>query len=138
VFFPAGGSTIRGVSKPGQIVWSRLYIAEGRLHLDIGRGEAVPLPEEETERRWQLTNPEWPMMHAVFPGISRDQFMARHKANHIQVAYGADAASADEALVAKASVFARLGVPVHLCGDVAHAIADGSRGQAGSPEDRRG
>jgi L-fucose isomerase-like protein len=136
VFFPAGGSTIRGVSKPGPIVWSRLYIAGGRLHLDIGRGEAVPLPEKETERRWQLTNPEWPMMHAVFPGISRDQFMARHKANHVQVAYGADAASADEALVAKASAFARLGVAVHLCGDGAHAIADGIRGQAGGPGDR--
>lgn len=30
----------------------------GQLHLDIGRGDAVGLPEEETERRWSLTNPE--------------------------------------------------------------------------------
>ena len=30
-------------------------------------------------------------------GISRDQMMARHKANHIQVAYAKDAAGADKA-----------------------------------------
>ena len=48
VYFPAGGGTIRGVSRPGEIVWSRLYIAEGGLHLDIGRGRAVKLPQEQT------------------------------------------------------------------------------------------
>ena len=26
-------------------------------------------------------------MHAVFHGITRDQMMARHKSNHIQVVY---------------------------------------------------
>src|SRR5699024_9569430 len=36
-FFPAGGSTINGVSKPGEIVWSRVYVQEDALHLDIGR-----------------------------------------------------------------------------------------------------
>ena len=118
VYFPAGGGTLRGVSKPGEIVWSRLYIAHGRLHLDIGRGHAVELPPDETERRWRATNPEWPMMHAVLDGVSRNQFMARHKANHVQVAYAPDGATADRALVAKATVFDRLGVKVHLCGNV--------------------
>jgi hypothetical protein len=118
VFFPAGGGTIRGVSKPGEIVWSRVYIADGVLQVDIGRGTAVELPEEETERRWAATNPEWPIMHAVLHGVSRDQLMARHKANHAQVAYAPDAATADRALVAKAALFDRLGVQVHLCGDV--------------------
>lgn len=118
VFFPAGGSTIRGVSKPGEIVWSRVYIAEGGLHLDIGRATAVELPEEETQRRWAATNPEWPIMHVVLHGITRNQFMARHKANHAQVAYAPDAETADRALLAKAALFARLGVTVHLCGDV--------------------
>jgi hypothetical protein len=116
VYFPAGGGTIRGVSKPGEIVWSRLYIMQGALHFDIGRGQAVRLPEEETERRWNATTPEWPMMHAVLYGISRDQFMARHKANHVQVVYAPDAETADRALQVKASVFANLGVHVHLCG----------------------
>jgi hypothetical protein len=62
VFFPAGGSTIRGVSKPGWIVWSRIYIAEHILHADLGLGQAIELPTEETERRWAATNPEWPIM----------------------------------------------------------------------------
>ncbi|GHH65316.1 fucose isomerase [Promicromonospora soli] len=119
VYFPLGGSTIKGVSRPGEIVWSRVYIAGGRLHVDLGRASAVALPDAETERRWQATNPEWPIMHAVLHGISRDQFMARHRANHLSVAYAPDAATADDALVAKAALFQELGVEVHVCGDVA-------------------
>ena len=37
MYFPNGGSTLRGVSKPGEIVWSRIYVAGGKLHADIGR-----------------------------------------------------------------------------------------------------
>ncbi|MDQ0893920.1 fucose isomerase [Agromyces ramosus] len=118
VYFPLGGSTIKGVSRPGEIVWSRVYIADGELHVDLGRATSVELPAAETERRWQATNPEWPIMHAVLHGVSRDQFMGRHKANHLNVAYAPDAATADRALVAKAAFFDGLGVHVHLCGDV--------------------
>jgi len=118
VYFPAGGGTIKGVSKPGEIVWSRVYVAPDGLHVDMGRASAVALPMEETERRWQATNPEWPIMHVVLHGVSRNQFMARHKANHAQVAYAPDAATADRALIAKAAVFDALGVQVHFCGDV--------------------
>lgn len=117
VFFPAGGSTLRGVSKPGEIVWSRVYLAGGRLHADIGRASAVELPREETQRRWNATNPEWPMMHVVLHGITRDQFMARHKANHVQVAYGPSADEADRAFLTKAATFAALGIQVHVAGD---------------------
>ncbi|PZE23182.1 MULTISPECIES: fucose isomerase [unclassified Curtobacterium] len=119
VFFPLGGSTIRAVSKPGEIVWSRVWLDGQDLQIDIGRGTAVRLPPEESERRWAATNPEWPMMHAVLHGVSRDQLMARHRANHLSVVYAPDAATADRALVAKATAFDRLGVRVHLCGDVA-------------------
>ncbi len=118
VYFPLGGGTLRGVSRPGEIVWSRLYVMDGVLHYDIGRGRAIELPAEETERRWRATNYEWPIMHAVLDGVSRDQFMARHKANHVQVVYAPDAEQADRALVAKAAAFDQLGVVVHLCGDV--------------------
>lgn len=118
MYFPLGGSTIRGVSKAGEIVWSRVYIEHSRLHVDIGRGSALDLPEAEVQRRWKSTNPEWPLMNAVLHGVSRDQFMARHKANHLQVAYAPDAGTADRALVAKAAVFASLGVDVHLIGSV--------------------
>ena len=116
-FFPAGGSTINGVSKPGEIVWSRVYVQEDALHVDIGRGSVVALPEEETRRRKEATNPEWPIAHVVLHGVSRDQFMGRHKANHAQLVYADDADAADRALTAKAALFHRLGVSVHLCGD---------------------
>nr|WP_062330697.1 fucose isomerase [Herbidospora sakaeratensis] len=117
VYFPLGGSTIKGVCKPGEIVWSRVFIQDGELHVDLGRASAVSLPEEETERRSQATTPAWPIMHAVFHGVSRDQFMARHKANHLNVAYAPDGETADKALVAKAALFEELGVKVHICGD---------------------
>ncbi|WP_072314965.1 fucose isomerase [Agrococcus sp. Marseille-P2731] len=118
VFFPAGGSTINGVSRAGEIVWSRVYVMDGALHVDMGRGSAIALPDEESTRRKEATNPEWPIMHAVLHGVSRDQFMGRHKANHVQVAYAPDAAAADRALVAKAAMLDGLGIHVHLAGDV--------------------
>ena len=92
MYFRLGGGTIKGISKPGEVVWSRIYVEGGALHADIGRAKAVELPAEETERRWRITTPQWPVMHAVTCGVSRDQLMAKHKANHIQVAYGPDAA----------------------------------------------
>ena len=116
-FFPAGGSTINGVSKPGEIVWSRVYVENDALHVDLGRGSVVELPEEETRRRKEATNPEWPIAHVVLHGVSRDQFMGRHKANHAQLVYADDSDAADRALTAKAALFQRLGVSVHLCGD---------------------
>jgi L-fucose isomerase-like protein len=118
MYFRLGGGTLKGISKPGEIVWSRVFVMNGELHVDIGRATAVKLPKKETERRWKLTTPQWPIMHAVLHGVSRDQMMARHKANHIQVAYGSDAQSADKALAVKAAMFAALGVRVHICGDV--------------------
>ena len=116
VYFGLGGGTIKGVSRPGEIVWSRVFIMDGGLHVDIGRGRAIDLPAEETERRWQATTSQWPMMHAVLTGVTQDQMMARHRANHIQVAYGDDVSSADRALAAKAAMFDAMGVRVHLCG----------------------
>ena len=55
-------------------------------------------------------------MHARLHGITRDQMMARHRANHIQVTYADSEAKADQALAIKASMFDALGVEVHLCG----------------------
>jgi hypothetical protein len=118
MYFPLGGGTLSGVSRPGEIVWSRVFIMDGVLHLDIGRATALELPEDETRRRLAATTPQWPIMHALLHGVTRDQFMARHKANHLNVAYGDDAETADKALIAKAAMFAELGVHVHLVGDV--------------------
>jgi len=116
MYFPLGGGTVKGVSKPGEIVWSRVFIADGGLKADLGRAKVVDLPREETERRWRITTPQWPIMHAVTYGISRDQMMARHKSNHIQVAYAPSAEAADRALAAKAAAFRSLGMDVSICG----------------------
>jgi hypothetical protein len=116
MYFPNGGSTLRGVSRPGQIVWSRIFVENESLAMDIGRGEAVELPQTETERRWKSTTREWPMMHAVLHGVTRDQFMARHKANHIQVVYCEDAESADLTMQVKAAMADALGIRVAICG----------------------
>jgi len=116
MYFRLGGGTLKGVSKPGEIVWSRVFIDSGVLKADLGRAKVVELPREETERRWRITTPQWPIMHAVTYGITRDQMMARHKANHIQVAYAPDAAGANLALAAKAAMFRELGLDVSICG----------------------
>jgi hypothetical protein len=116
MYFPKGGSTLRGISKPGEIVWSRIYVEKNGLNMDLGRAGVVELPREETERRWQATTPQWPIMHAVLYGVSRDQFMAKHKANHIQVAYAGSPKCADQCLLAKAAMAAALGMKVNLCG----------------------
>jgi hypothetical protein len=116
MYFRLGGGTLKGISKPGEIVWSRVYVEDDRMKMDLGRAAVVELPREETERRWQATTPQWPIMHAVTYGVSRDQMMARHKSNHIQVAYANSAEEADRAMLAKAAMADALGLEVYLCG----------------------
>ncbi len=123
MYFRLGGGTLRGIAKSGEIVWSRVFIEKGKLKMDLGRARVVSLPESETERRWRETTPQWPIMHAVTYGVSRDQMMARHKANHIQVAYANSAREADLALYTKAALAQELGLQVALCG----TKANGSR-----------
>lgn len=118
MYFRLGGGTLKGISKPGPIVWSRVFIEDGKLKFDTGLAEVVELPQEETEERWRLTTPQWPIMHAVLSGITRDQMMARHKANHIQVAYAPDKDAARRALYAKAAAMRELGLEVAFCGEV--------------------
>jgi hypothetical protein len=123
MYFRLGGGTVRGVAKPGEIVWSRIFVQDGRLKMDLGRGQVVALPEKETERRWRETTVQWPIMHAVTYGVTRDQMMARHKANHIHVAYANSAKEADLAMYTKAALAEELGIETSTCG----TKADGSR-----------
>lgn len=71
-------------------------------------------------------------MNVILHGVNRDQLMARHKANHAQVAYGNDLESAKKAMWTKAAMFhgihlsilrityglLEMGIKVHLCGTV--------------------
>lgn len=116
MFFKKGGGTLRGVSRPGKIVWSRIYIEQDELWCDIGTGRAVELPKEETDRRWALTDVQWPIMHGVLDGVNRDQMMAKHKANHIQVAYVDGDFDVRRAAEVKAATLQALGIKVNFCG----------------------
>jgi hypothetical protein len=116
MYFRLGGGTVRGIARPGEIVWSRVFVEGGRLKMDLGRARVARLPRSETERRWNETTPQWPIMHAVLHGVTRDQMMARHKANHVQVAYAGSAKEADLAMYAKAALADELGIGVSLCG----------------------
>jgi L-fucose isomerase-like protein len=116
MYFRLGGGTLKGVGKPGEIVWSRVFVEGGKLKIDIGRGKVVSLPQEEVDRRWSITTSQWPQVNTVLYGVNRDQLMARHKSNHIQLAYAPSAKDADLALASKAAAFHALGVEVYICG----------------------
>ncbi len=116
MYFPLGGGSLKGVGKPGEIVWSRVFVEGGALHADVGRGTVVNLPVAETERRWRESTTQWPIVHAILHGVSQNQMMARHRANHVNVAYAPTAEAADQALATKAAMLTELGVQVHLCG----------------------
>jgi len=116
MYFPSGGATCSGVAHPGEIVWSRIYVDSTGLNMDIGRGQSVALPDEETRRRLDSTTPVWPLMNGVLKGVSRDQMMARHKSNHIQVSFAHDETGAEAVLRAKSAAAAELGIRVHWCG----------------------
>ncbi|HRE04741.1 MAG TPA: fucose isomerase, partial [Opitutaceae bacterium] len=61
MYFRLGGGTLRGIAKPGEIVWSRVFLEAGKLKMDLGRAKVITLPREETERRWNETTPQWPI-----------------------------------------------------------------------------
>jgi L-fucose isomerase-like protein len=121
-YFRLGGGTLRGLGKPGEIVWSRIFVENGKHGMDIGRGRVIKLPKEETDRRSNLCTKEWPLVSTVLDGITRDQFMARHRANHIQLVYATDARNADKLLATKAAMCEELGIAVNLCGTVPKAM----------------
>jgi hypothetical protein len=116
MYFRLGGGTLKGICKPGEIVWSRVFVEHDRLCVDLGRATSVSLPEEETNRRWREVNTQWPIMHVVLHGVDQNQFMATHPSNHINVAYASTSEEADRALAAKATMFFEMGLEVHVCG----------------------
>lgn len=116
MYFPLGGGTLKGIGRPGDIVWSRVFVEGGELHLDMGLAKVITLPEEETQARWNEVTRQWPMVSVITEGVSRDQFMARHRANHVSIAYARSREEALRALAVKAAMCSGLGIQVHLCG----------------------
>jgi hypothetical protein len=55
MYFRLGGGTLAGICKAGAVIWSRVFVESGTLHVDLGRATAVTLPDEEIKRRLSLT-----------------------------------------------------------------------------------
>jgi L-fucose isomerase-like protein len=86
-YFPIPGGTFAGESFPGPITWSRSYIKDDVLWMDIGTGEVVKLPAKVRDAWWEGTTRQWPFMAADL-GCSMETLMAHYMSNHIAVAYG--------------------------------------------------
>ncbi|MEK6398690.1 MAG: fucose isomerase, partial [Terriglobus sp.] len=89
---------------------------DGAMHVDIGLAKVTTLPADETEARWNEVTKQWPMVSVVTEGVGRDGFMARHRANHVSIAYTGSRDEALKALATKAAMCSALGITVHLCG----------------------
>ena len=68
------------------------------------------------QRRWKSTTWQWPIMNARLIGVTRDQLMAKHQSNHIQVVYTRSENGVRPALAAKAAMANAMGIGVNLCG----------------------
>jgi hypothetical protein len=110
MYFPRGGGTCSGVSKPGAITWARFYERYGEIGLDAGTGEVVELPDEEVKRRLEATTSEWPVANVRIPGYGRDRLMSTHRSNHITICYG-------NIIGELASAAKHLGIPVNIVGE---------------------
>ncbi|MBP7777565.1 MAG: fucose isomerase [Acidobacteria bacterium] len=86
-YFPVPGGTFAGESLPGAITWSRCYIKDDVLWMDIGRGEVLRLPPDKRDVWWEGTTRQWPFMAADL-GLSCETLMAHYLSNHIAVGYG--------------------------------------------------
>ena len=86
-YFPVPGGTFAGESLPGTITWSRAYIQDSELWMDIGVGEVVKLPPAKRDAWWDGTTRQWPFMAANL-GVRQQTIMAHYMSNHIAVAYG--------------------------------------------------
>ncbi len=111
IYFPLGGGTCTGISKPGVITWARCYEAYGKLGMDCGLGEVVELPEEEVQDRLKRTVPQWPIANVYIPGYGRDELMASYMSNHIVMGYG-------DVLAEFIATCRALGIPTRVAGDV--------------------
>ena len=110
MYFPLGGGTCSGVSKPGVITWARFYESFGEIGMDCGLGNVIDLPPVEVRDRLDSTTPVWPIANVHIPGYGRDQCMGTHMSNHITVGYG-------DILEELVATCLNLGIPTRVAGD---------------------
>lgn len=110
-YFPLGGGSCSGISKPGVITWARFFESFGEIGMDCGTGEVIALPEAEVEDRRKRTTYEWPIANVHIPGYDPDQLMATHMSNHIVIGYG-------DILQELVATCLHLGIPTRVAGSV--------------------
>jgi L-fucose isomerase-like protein len=115
MYFPLGGGTCSGVSKPGTITWARFYEQYGEIGMDCGTGEVLDLPPAEVQERLNKTTSVWPIANVHIPGYGRDEMMATHMSNHIIVCYG-------DILQELIATSLSLGIPTRVAGSVAETL----------------
>lgn len=114
--YPLGGGTLRGVSRAGELAWSRLFVQDNDLHADLGRATAFEPSREQFQRLHSVLTPQWPLLLAEPHGATPLQFATRQRSHHLNVAYAPTAEAADHCLEVKAAMLSSLGFHVHLCG----------------------
>ncbi|HPO12268.1 MAG TPA: fucose isomerase [Candidatus Hydrogenedentes bacterium] len=116
MYFPLGGGTCSGVSKPGTITWARAYEAYGELCMDCGTGNVIDLPKDDLQDRLDKTTPVWPIANVHIPGYDRNELMATHMSNHIVIGYG-------DILRELVATCMSLGFKVRVAGDARKALS---------------
>jgi L-fucose isomerase-like protein len=116
MYFPLGGGTCSGVSKPGVITWARAWEADGVLGMDCGTGEVVDLREDDLQERLDATTPVWPIANVHIPGYDRNELMATHMSNHIVMGYG-------DILAELVATCQALGFTTRVAGDARNEMA---------------
>jgi len=114
-YFPLGGGTCAGISKPGTITWARFYEAFGEIGMDCGTGDVVAMPDAEVQERLDKTTPVWPIANVQIPGYGRDELMSTHMSNHIVIGYG-------DILQELVATCLALGIPTRVAGDARKAL----------------
>ncbi len=115
MYFPLGGGSCAGVSKPGTITWARFYQAFGQIGMDCGTGEVVEVDAADLKERRELTTKEWPIANVYIPGYDRDELMSSHMSNHIVMGYG-------DILQELVATCLSLGIPTRVAGDVKNTL----------------
>ena len=120
MYFPLGGGTLKGIGKPGEIVWSRVFVEGGACTWTSAAARSSRfLPKKPNAagsrppRSGRSSAPPSRRLAQRLHGAASRQ-PRQHRLR-------SDEKRAAQALAVKAAMFHALGVHVHLCGAVRFA-----------------
>ncbi len=82
-YFKAGGASVEFDAAPGEMTFARIGIYDEKPYMVIIPGEAVELPEEESQALKEQTDPTWPHVWARLE-CSFEEFLNVFPCNHVQ------------------------------------------------------